>query len=78
MHYLFFKVSPQDIAMIKALLEAYENIAQVSTIDENTGKIQISMTKDFVDDVQEIIDDLQKRFMMIPLNEDSTKSQGKY
>jgi hypothetical protein len=78
MHYLFFKVAPKDIAMIKALLEAYENIVQVSTIDENTGKIQISMTRDCVDDVLGILEDLQQRFTMIPLDEDSSKSQGKY
>lgn len=78
MFYLFFKVAPKDIAMIKALLEAYENIAQVSTINENTGKIQIAMTNDFENDVRGILEDLQKRFAMIPLDEDSSKSQGKY
>lgn len=78
MFYLFFKVAPKDIAMIKALLEAYENIAQVSTIDENTGKIQIAMTNDFENDVRGILEDLQKRFTIIPLDEDSSKSQGKY
>lgn len=78
MHYLFFKVNKADIALIKAILESYENRVQISTIDENIPKIQIMIAPDFLDEILDVISDLQKRFYMQKLEEDCTKSQGKY
>lgn len=78
MHYLFYKVNKTDIAMIKAILESYENRVQISTIDENIPKIQITIAPDFLNDILEIISDLKQRFYMQELDEDPTKSQGKY
>ncbi|MBF0105132.1 MAG: DUF4911 domain-containing protein [Deltaproteobacteria bacterium] len=78
MHYLFYKVNKADIFMIKFLLEGYENMAQVSTIDEDLPKIQISVVPDLLDECLVIIDDLKKRFFMQQLDEDCTKSQGNY
>lgn len=64
--------------MIKFLLEAHENIVQVSTVDEHTSKIQITIAPDFLDDVSKIIADLKTKFTMLKLEEDATKSQGNY
>lgn len=78
MHYLFYQVRKDDIYMIKFLLESYENIAQISTVDRKLPKLQITVAPDFLNDVLEIIKDLQKTYTMIPLEEDHTKSQGLY
>lgn len=78
MHYLFYKVNKTDIAMIKHLIEAFDNMMIVSTIDQSIPKIQITCAPDLLDDCKEIIDDLSKRFYMEPLPEDPTKSQGRY
>ena len=78
MHYLFYKVNKADIAIIKAILESYENMAQISTIDENIPKIQITIAPDFLSEITEVLDDLKKRFYLQQLAEDPTKSQGKY
>ena len=78
MHYLFYKVNKTDIHMIKHILEAYENMTQVSTIDQNMPKIQITVAPDYLEDVKGIIADLQTKFFMQQLEEDSTKSQGRY
>ncbi|MBU0506260.1 DUF4911 domain-containing protein [bacterium] len=64
--------------MIKHILEAHENMTQVSTIDQNIPKIQITIAPDYLDDVKEIIADLQTKFFMEQLDEDATKSQGRY
>mgnify|MGYP001560255357 CR=1 FL=1 len=64
--------------MNKFLLEAYENTVQVSTINQDAGKIQVTVAPDFLKDVRGIIEDLKKRFPMQELDEDTTKSQGKY
>ncbi|MBI4412497.1 MAG: DUF4911 domain-containing protein, partial [Deltaproteobacteria bacterium] len=50
MFYLFYKVRREDICLIKALLEIYENMMLVSTIDEAEAKIQVSIAPDFLDD----------------------------
>ena len=78
MHYLFYKVNKTDIYMIKFLIEAYENMVQVSTIDKLMPKIQITVAPDFLDDVLKIIEDLKNKFYMQELDEDHTKSQGQY
>lgn len=78
MHYLFYKVNRSDIYLIKFILESYENMVQVSTINKKTGKIQLTVAPDFLPDVKEIIRDLQKRHPMQRLDEDPTKSQGRY
>lgn len=64
--------------MIKFLLESYENMVQVSTIDPDMSKIQITIAPDFLEDVLAIIEDLKKKFYMQELGEDPTKSQGRY
>lgn len=64
--------------MIKFLLEAYENMAQISTADENLPKIQITVAPDFLDDVLAIIEDLKKDFYMERIPDDETRSQCNY
>ena len=78
MHYLFYKVRKDDIFMIKFILESYENIAQISTVDRKLPKLQITVAPDFLSDVLLIIEDLKTKFFMTQLDEDSTKSQGLY
>jgi len=78
MHYLFYKVNKNEIHYIKHILEAYDNMTQVSTIDTDMPKIQITIAPDFLEDVKGILADLEKRFFMQQLDEDSTKSQGRY
>lgn len=78
LHYFFYKVNKTDIAKIKFLLEAYENIFTVSTIDKELAKIQITLPKDFLDDAKDILTDLKHRFYMEPLEENPKKSQGRY
>lgn len=78
MHYLFYKIRKDDLYMIKFLLESYENIAQVSTIDRNITKIQITIAPDFLQDIEMIIEDLKTRFYMEQIFDDPTVSQGNY
>lgn len=78
MHYLFYQVQRSDVAMIKHLLESYENFLQISTIDRWLAKIQVTVAPDFLDDALIIMEDLGKRFAVARLDEDITKSQGNY
>lgn len=78
MTYLFYKVRREDICLIKALLETYENMMLVSTVNEAEGKIQVAIAPDFLDDCREILEDLGKEFLMIPVNDPPDVSQGNY
>ena len=79
MKYLFYKVDKNDIYMIKFLLEGYDNMASVTTIDQDMPKIQITVAPDFETEVLEIVDDLKSRFYIERLTgEDESKSQGNY
>ena len=78
MHYLFYKVRTEEICLLKQIVEAYENMMVLSTIDESIPKIQITVAPDFLPDCEKILSDLGKRFLMIPLPEPPTISQGNY
>ena len=78
MHYVFYKVHTRDIFAIKFIIDAYENMMALSTIDQNTGKVQITIAPDLLTDAERILADLETRFFMQRLNEDPTRSQGQY
>lgn len=78
MHYIFIKVRQQDIYLIKFLLEAYENIMVLSTVDKTIPKLQITVPPDFIAEVNAILADLAKRFYLERLGDDPTVSQGNY
>lgn len=64
--------------MIKFLLESYENLLTLSTVDKNAGKVQITIAPDYLADCQVILADMGKRFPMIQIFDDETKSQANY
>lgn len=79
MIHLFYKVDTANIARIKFLLEGYENIFSVSTVDEMLPKIQITVPEDFFDEAQEILKDLQDNlFYMEKIFDDPHLSQGNF
>lgn len=78
MIYFFYKVRKEDIFIIKFLLESYENIMVISTIDKEMPKIQITIAPDFEKDCEEILADMQTRFHMVRIDEPSNVSQGNY
>ncbi|OGQ07292.1 MAG: hypothetical protein A3G32_04770 [Deltaproteobacteria bacterium RIFCSPLOWO2_12_FULL_40_28] len=78
MLYLFFRTKKEDVCLIKQIIESYENMLDLSTIDSSSGKIQVSIAKDFEKEARLILEDLGKRFTLIPLDEPSDKSQGNY
>lgn len=78
MYYLFYKVNGADIFMLKNILESYEHMMDMTTIDRTLPKIQVSIATDFKTDAESILADLGTRFLMIPLHEPANVSQGNY
>ncbi|HNZ10544.1 MAG: hypothetical protein BWX99_00482 [Deltaproteobacteria bacterium ADurb.Bin151] len=60
----WFKIKASDIALLQFILEGYEGLVTVSTIDPRDAIIQISIMPDFAEDVECILEDLKERFMM--------------
>jgi hypothetical protein len=60
----WFKINASDIALVQFILEGYEGLVTVSTIDPKEAIIQILVMPDFGEDVEGIMVHLKNRFMM--------------
>ncbi|WP_294703556.1 DUF4911 domain-containing protein [uncultured Fusobacterium sp.] len=52
----------EDIDFINKIVEAYEGIGVVRTVDANAGLVNIISTDDFKDFVKVIVEDLSKNY----------------
>jgi hypothetical protein len=59
--HVFLRVRREDIAYIKFIIESYEGVGVVRTVDRHAATIVILSTPDFADDVREIIRDVGRR-----------------
>jgi hypothetical protein len=60
----YFKLKRKDIALVQFIIEGYEGMATVTTIDPHTAIIQISIIHDFISDMSAIISDLKNKYKM--------------
>ncbi len=67
----WFKLKTSDITLVQFILEGYEGLATVSTIDPKEAIIQILIMPDFLEDVEGILDHLKDRFMMEEIPSDN-------
>ena len=57
-----FKIKTSDITLVQFIIEGYDGMATVSTIDPKAAIIQVLIMPDFLDDVLELLEDLKRRF----------------
>ena len=50
----------RDIAYVKYILEGYEGLATVTTIDRSESVVQLSLVPDFISDVDGILEALKR------------------
>lgn len=55
----------EDIDFINKIIEAYEGIGVVRTVDANAGILNVISTDDFKDFVRIIIEDLDKNYGVV-------------
>jgi len=67
-----FKLKTSDITLVQFILEGYEGLVTVSTIDPKTAIIQVLIMPDFLADVEGILEDLKSQFMMEDVTSDKT------
>lgn len=60
----YYQVERKDIAIIQFIIEGYEGMATVSTIDPQRACLRISIIEDQLGDFELLVKDLQKTFSM--------------
>ncbi|PKN10529.1 MAG: hypothetical protein CVU72_00900 [Deltaproteobacteria bacterium HGW-Deltaproteobacteria-7] len=60
----WFKLKTSDITLVQFIIEGYEGLATVSTIDPKEAIIQVLIMPDFLEEMEGILDDLKGRFLM--------------
>lgn len=64
----------EDIDFINKIMEAYEGVGVVRTLDSKTGLLSIVLTEDFKDFVREMLEDLGKKWVSLEILSEGTWS----
>jgi hypothetical protein len=60
----WFKLQRSNIVLVQFIIEGYEDMATVTTIDSHEAIIQISIMPDFVQEILNIIENLKNKYKM--------------
>lgn len=63
----YFKVAHRDMVFLKFILEAYEGMNVMSTVDNKTGIIRIAIMPGFLEDMDTLLAELGKQVMLEPV-----------
>lgn len=64
----YFKLERNNISLIQFIIEGHEGIATVTTIDPHAAIIRISVIPDFITEMEEIINNLKKKYDLEEIN----------
>jgi hypothetical protein len=64
----YFKINRHNIAIVQFIIEGYEGMATVSTVDPHTAIIKISIMPDFISEISGLIDDLKNKYKIVEIN----------
>ena len=67
MIYRYFKVRHRDMVYLKFILEAYEGMNVMSTVDNVAGIIRIAIMKGFETDMDGVLAELGRQVAMEPV-----------
>ncbi len=63
----YFKVAHRDMVYLKFILEAYEGMNVMSTVDNKAGIIRIAIMPGFVEDMDALLAELGRKVNMEPV-----------
>jgi hypothetical protein len=66
--YRYFKVAHRDMVFLKFILEAYEGMNVMSTVDNEAGIIRISIMPGCGEDMEGLLADLGRQVLMEPVS----------
>ena len=58
----WFKLQRKDIAIVQFIIEGYEGMATVTTMDPREAIIQISVMPDYIQEILNIVEDLKYKY----------------
>ena len=58
----WFKLQRKYIALVQFIIEGYEGIATVTTMDSHEAIIQISVMPDYLQEILNIVEDLKYKY----------------
>jgi hypothetical protein len=64
---IYLEICPPDIAYIKFILESYEEVGIIRTIDRKRAVIVLLAVTDFVEVARAIINSLQQEIMLVEI-----------
>lgn len=64
----YFRLKRKNISLIQFIVEGYEGMATVTTIEPRTSIIQVSIIPDFLSEMNEVIGDLKNKYKMEEIN----------
>ena len=64
----YLKLRRKDISLVQFIIEGYEGMATVTTVDPYTAIIQISIVPDFILEMSDVIKDLTNKYKMEEIN----------
>lgn len=63
----YFKVAHRDMVYLKFILEAYEGMNVMSTVENKEGIIRIAVMEGFETDIDGLLEDLGRQVGMVPV-----------
>jgi len=63
----YYRVDPKRIVLIKSMLDGYEGLVVVRTADPKEGIVELLVSPDFVEEMEQILEDLSRQIWMEPL-----------
>jgi hypothetical protein len=64
----WFKLKRRDIAPVQFIVEGYEGMATVTTIDSHAAIIQISIMPNFIKEITGVMESLKNKYQLEEIN----------
>lgn len=62
-----YRISPRKIVLLKSILEGYEGLMVVRTADPAQGIVELLISPDFVEVVEQVLKDLSGKIRLDPV-----------
>ena len=68
---MYVRVNPKDMAYVKFIVESYEGLAVLRTVDPREGILEWMIPPDLVEQAKELIKSLAEEVSILPLTDAS-------
>lgn len=61
----YFRVERRDLVYLKFILEAYEGMSTLSTVEKSGAIVSLTIPEGFVDDMAQLVAELQREITLV-------------